>query len=85
MENHLENDVTFLQVSILGSQACAGHLFDEDLTPQTETIFYPTTQTHRTLLPQSSPKETDETLTGAPKRNINAACQNLFISATGTE
>lgn len=31
---YLENDVSLMQVSILGSQACAAHLFDEDLTPQ---------------------------------------------------
>lgn len=32
---HLENNVSLLQVPIHGCQACAGHLFDEDLTSQT--------------------------------------------------
>lgn len=41
---HLENDVSLLQVPVLGSQACTGHLFNEDLTPQTQTILCKTTQ-----------------------------------------
>lgn len=44
---HLENYVSLLQVTILGSQACTGHLFDEDLTPQTQAIFY--TKTYNTV------------------------------------
>lgn len=41
---HLKNDVSLLQVSILGSQACTSHLFNEDLTPQTKTVLCETTK-----------------------------------------
>lgn len=37
---YLENDVALLKISIPGSQSCAGHLFDEDLAAQSETVLY---------------------------------------------
>lgn len=39
LSTHLEDDVPFVQVAILGGQTGAGHLFDEDLTPQPEAIL----------------------------------------------
>lgn len=36
---YLQNNVPFLQVSILAGKSCAGHLFDEELAAQTKAIF----------------------------------------------
>lgn len=36
---HLENDVALLKISISGSQSSTGHLFDEDLAAQSETVL----------------------------------------------
>ena len=43
---HLEDDVSFLQAAVLGSEACSRHLLDEDLTAQTQTVLYTTGHTN---------------------------------------